>query len=205
MSDHPQSNGKPKGYKGRKRGPKTKWGKVDPVKVAVLAAKLGGTDAQIAAALGVTPQTLRNWMRERKQLFCGLEAAKAQKDERVVRALFERATGYKAKATKIMVVDGQVRKVPYKEQYPPDTAAAIFWLKNRSPDRWRDKAESVISNPDGTAVQGNTTVIAPQVVFVLPEKDQLGPVTDVEATTKTETNGGNGHALLGLPEKDQEP
>jgi hypothetical protein len=25
--------------------------------------------------------------------------------------------------------------------YPPDTTAAIFWLKNRKPEEWRDKTE----------------------------------------------------------------
>jgi hypothetical protein len=27
---------------------------------------------------------------------------------------------------------------PYTEHYPPDTAAAIWWLKNRQPKLWRD-------------------------------------------------------------------
>jgi hypothetical protein len=27
---------------------------------------------------------------------------------------------------------------PYVEHVPPDTTAAIFWLKNRDPARWRD-------------------------------------------------------------------
>ena len=27
---------------------------------------------------------------------------------------------------------------PYREHVPPDTTAAIFWLKNRDPARWRD-------------------------------------------------------------------
>ena len=30
---------------------------------------------------------------------------------------------------------------------PPDTGAAAFWLKNRRPDKWRDKPE-----PEGDAV-----------------------------------------------------
>ena len=29
----------------------------------------------------------------------------------------------------------------YIEHYPPDTTAAIFWLKNRQPGKWRDKKE----------------------------------------------------------------
>ncbi len=27
----------------------------------------------------------------------------------------------------------------YIKHYPPDPAAAIFWLKNRQPKRWRDR------------------------------------------------------------------
>ena len=28
-----------------------------------------------------------------------------------------------------------------EEYIPPDTTAQIFWLKNRRPDRWRDKRD----------------------------------------------------------------
>jgi hypothetical protein len=30
---------------------------------------------------------------------------------------------------------------PYIEHYAPDVTAQIFWLKNRRPDRWREKQE----------------------------------------------------------------
>jgi hypothetical protein len=30
---------------------------------------------------------------------------------------------------------------PYVEHVAPDTTAAIFWLKNRRPDLWRDKQD----------------------------------------------------------------
>ena len=29
-------------------------------------------------------------------------------------------------------------RAPYREHVPPDTTAAIFWLKNRDPAHWRD-------------------------------------------------------------------
>jgi hypothetical protein len=31
----------------------------------------------------------------------------------------------------------------------PDTVAAIFWLKNRKPEQWKDKREQVVSTKDG--------------------------------------------------------
>ena len=30
-------------------------------------------------------------------------------------------------------------RAAYRERQHPDTTAAIFWLKNRRPDEWRDK------------------------------------------------------------------
>jgi hypothetical protein len=28
---------------------------------------------------------------------------------------------------------------PYVANYPPDTAAASLWLRNRQPEKWRDR------------------------------------------------------------------
>ena len=51
--------------------------------------------------------------------------------------------GYEHQAVKI-VADAKTKEehiVEYTERYPPDTAAAIFWLKNRQKAKWRDKTE----------------------------------------------------------------
>ena len=37
-----------------------------------------------------------------------------------------------------MTRDGKIVEHKYIEHYPPDTTAALFWFKNRRPDRWRD-------------------------------------------------------------------
>ncbi len=191
--------GKPKRrYKGRKRGPKSKWGNIDPIKAVAMAGKLGATKVQIAAMLGVTPQALYAWAKQKKQLLYTLENAQEQYNKRVEHSLFERATGYKHKAVKILVIDGKVVKVPYTEHYAPDTSAAVFWLKNRAGDRWRDRTDQTLSNPDGTPLNPGTTVIAPTVVFVQPSKDDPHQIIDAPAT-----NGTNGHKQLGLPEKDK--
>ena len=43
-------------------------------------------------------------------------------------------------AVKIFMPAGAKKPVyaPYVEHVPPNTTAAIFWLKNRDPARWRD-------------------------------------------------------------------
>ena len=52
----------------------------------------------------------------------------------------ERANGYTYDAVKIFMPAGAKKPVyaPYREHVPPDTTAAIFWLKNRDPAHWRD-------------------------------------------------------------------
>lgn len=68
-------------------------------------------------------------------------------DELVVSALYKRAIGYEAEETITEVKVSQdgsaqttyVKKV--KKHVPPDTTAAIFWLKNRRRDEWNDKQD----------------------------------------------------------------
>jgi hypothetical protein len=54
--------------------------------------------------------------------------------------LYQRAVGYHYDAVKIFMPAGATKPIyaPYVEHVPPDTTAAIFWLKNRDPAHWRD-------------------------------------------------------------------
>jgi hypothetical protein len=61
-------------------------------------------------------------------------------DAEVASKLFARACGYVHGAVKFYRgEDDGVIKVPYEVHHPPDTQAASLWLRNRQPDRWRDK------------------------------------------------------------------
>ena len=51
--------------------------------------------------------------------------------------------------------------VPYVEHFPPDTAAAFIWLKNRQPHRWRDKKE-VHETGDHTSQQPVVFELSPR-------------------------------------------
>jgi hypothetical protein len=104
---------------------------------------LGATDADLARAFDVSEQTVNAWKQAHPAFLESLKKGKEQADARVARSLFRRATGYSHKAVKIVAdaKTGQEHIVPYVERYPPDTTAAIFWLKNRRPEQWRDKQQ----------------------------------------------------------------
>lgn len=102
---------------------------------------IGATDAQVAAALSVTVQTLHNWRKADPSFFDAVKDWKAQADAEVERSLFERARGYSHDEEKIFCQDGQIIRAESRKHYPPDPTSMIFWLKNRQPDKWRDKQE----------------------------------------------------------------
>lgn len=100
---------------------------------------LGATDADLARAFDVSEQTVNAWKSAHPDFLESLKAGKEQADAKVAQSLFRRATGYSHRAVKIFCNAGVVTEAPYIERYPPDTTAAIFWLKNRRPDQWRDR------------------------------------------------------------------
>lgn len=86
-------------------------------------------------------RTIYRWKIEHDEFCQALKGGKAAADERVERSLFAKATGYTFDAVKIFQYEGSPVEVPYREHVPPDTTAAIFWLKNRKPTEWRDKLD----------------------------------------------------------------
>lgn len=103
--------------------------------------KLGATDAELADFFQVTISTLSLWKVKHPTFSDALKLGKEVADKRVEEALYNRALGYSHEDTDIRVVDGAIMETPMIKHYPPDTTAAIFWLKNRRPDEWRDKRD----------------------------------------------------------------
>ena len=77
-------------------------------------ARDGLTDEQIAHNMGITAKTLYAWKNEYSDI---CETLKKGKE----------------------VVDYQVENALLNKALSGDTTAQIFWLKNRRPDKWRDK------------------------------------------------------------------
>jgi transcriptional regulator with XRE-family HTH domain len=107
-------------------------------------AKAGATDEELADYIGVSVNTVYRWKNEHRDFRYAIKAGKAEADERVERSLYRRALGYEIDSVKIFcdAKTGEVTQVPYKEYIQPSDTAAIFWLKNRKKEEWRDKIET---------------------------------------------------------------
>lgn len=103
-------------------------------KVAREACERGLTDLQIADLLSVSEGTLYAWRHKYPPFAEAFRLGKRMAHDRVERSLYHKAIGYTYDQER--VVGNMVVKV--RQHLPPDTAAAIFYLKNRRPQKWKD-------------------------------------------------------------------
>ena len=87
-------------------------------------ARDGLTDEQIAHNAGITAATLYEWKKKYPEISEALKKGKEVVDFEVENALLQTA------------LSGNV-------------AAQIFWMKNRKPDKWRDKPETQDDKENG--------------------------------------------------------
>lgn len=105
-------------------------------------ARDGLTDEQLAEKMGINPATLYDWKNKHPEISEALKKGKEIVDIQVENALLKRALGYEYMEERVEISEKDGRKVIQTvKQVIPDTAAQIFWLKNRRPDRWRDKPQ----------------------------------------------------------------
>jgi hypothetical protein len=98
---------------------------------------LGSIDREIADFFNVTETTINNWKIEHPSFFEAIKEGREKADTTVADSLYKRANGYEHPEDQIFQFQGSPVVVPTIKHYPPDSTAAIFWLKNRS-KKWRD-------------------------------------------------------------------
>lgn len=110
---------------------------------------LGATDKEMADFFGVAESTFNLWKKEHKEFSESLKRGKMIADANVANRLYQRALGYSHPEDKIFNDNGTPLIVPTTKHYPPDPTSAIFWLKNRRKEQWRDKQEHEHTGADG--------------------------------------------------------
>ena len=106
-------------------------------------ARDGLTDEQISKNIGISRSTLNVWKDRYSDISDALKRGKDVIDRQVENALLKRALGYEYEEVKEKFEDGVItERTVTKKEVVPDTTAQIFWLKNRKPDKWRDKPGS---------------------------------------------------------------
>lgn len=102
-------------------------------------ARDGLTDEQLAEKIGINRATLYDWKKKYPNISDALKKGKEIVDIRVENALLKRALGYSYTEVMDETSEDGVKHRETVKFIPPDTTAQIFWLKNRRPDKWRDK------------------------------------------------------------------
>ena len=80
------------------------------------------------------------WKKQHPSFFQSLNDGKHFADAEVAASLYQRALGYSHKEQRVFNESGKPTIVEVVKEYPPDTAAAFIWLKNRA--GWSDNAPS---------------------------------------------------------------
>lgn len=102
-------------------------------------AQSGLTDQQLAAEIGCSAATLRRWRKQYTAIDAAIRKGRDAVNRKVENALLKRALGftYQEKTVEEKAEERKVRTTT--KVVIPDITAQIFWLKNRCPDKWRDK------------------------------------------------------------------
>lgn len=124
----------------------------------------GLTHEEIARSMGVNPSTLYNWFREHLEISEAVKRGRLLSCECVENALFRKATGqyevvetfeeFKGSMQDGKPTDGELTRRTVTKHGAPDTAAAIFYLKNRMPERYSDRRTMEVEASMPTVVLG---------------------------------------------------
>lgn len=101
----------------------------------------GYTDKQVAFLLEIKEQTITNWKKRHPKFFASVKDWKVGADGEIEVSLYKRACGYSHPEIKFFSTATGIESVETIKHYPPDPTSMIFWLKNRQPEKWRDRSD----------------------------------------------------------------
>lgn len=154
---------------------------------------LGLNDERTADLMGISANTFYRWQKEHPEFREAVLAGKEKADAEVAHGLYHRAIGYSHPEEKIFYDSkaGEIVRAETTKHYPPDTGAAVMWLKNRQRDHWKDIKASELSGPNGGPI---STEIIPVKQLEPEDRAKLRAfleqhVTDVEDLNEEAEDG----------------
>lgn len=122
---------------------------------------LGANNDKLALLFEVAGSTIDKWISEIEEFSGKVKAGREVADAEIAHALYHRAKGYSHPEDDIRTISsGQGQSdiviTPTIKHYPPDTAAATLWLKNRQGALWRDKVD--VAQTISATVESTSTV-----------------------------------------------
>lgn len=125
------------------KGKYKEW--LKPEKLTLLEgwARDGLTDEQIAKNIGIRRETFIEWKKKYPNISNTIKKGKEVIDYEVENALLKAALGFEYEETVTEKNGDKVLMKKMKRYAQPNSTALIFWLKNRRPDKWRDKPAEV--------------------------------------------------------------
>jgi len=126
----------------------------------------GFTDVKFCKMLNIGRRTFNDWRRDNEDFKRAVQEGKDEFDtDRVEASLKKRALGWRytektrepclirKKGQEPELIDSKLTITKTVTKIiPPDPTAAIFWLKNRRRERWKDIKATEISGADGGPV-----------------------------------------------------
>lgn len=102
---------------------------------------------EMAHEMGISVSTFYNWQNAYPEFLDAVKIGKGPADARIEKALYQKALGYSTtERKKVFGLDGNGK--PYvlrieetEKTIVPDFMSIICWLKNRCPDKWRDRQD----------------------------------------------------------------
>ena len=102
---------------------------------------LGATNQELADFFEVSVSSIDKWLRDYEDFSSAVKDGREVADSKIAESLYKRALGYSHEEDKIFCSNGEIVSEKTIKHYPPDSTALSFWLRNRRPDKWREKQE----------------------------------------------------------------
>ena len=163
-----------------------------PRQVSILC-RLGAVNNDLAEFFQCSLNTLLYWRRTYPEFDASMSTGKDCADFQIVNSLFHRAKGYSHRDTHISNFRGHITQTEIEKHYPPDTMAAMFWLRNRMPDQWKNstipppESDEKTINPDAPV----SIEDARKIAYLLSAGQQIEDAQPADTNDKEEKSNGN--------------